>query len=190
MKKTIFIDNDLVKIELGEINTFKENLNKVYQILSEFGINDPEAAKAPIDAVHKKLKESMKLNNSFEVEPGKLSELIGKSQQYKELQELNKIVVGSPYLDQLRWNKTSFSLKGNVTKEITERASVILTNEKQIDLANRIESFVTEAESISEGLGIKIIPMHLVKALPVLKYKNGKIIINHYQFLRLTKEPK
>ena len=183
MEKTIFIDKDRVRIELNEINNFKEILNKVYQILSEFGVDDPEAAKNPLEAVQKKLKESMKLNNLFEPEPVKIADFIGKTQQYKELQEFNKIIVGSPYLNQLRWNKTSFSLKGNVTKEITERASVILKDEKQIELANRIESFIDEANNIANELGIKLIPMHFIRSLPVLKYIKGNIVINHRVFI-------
>ncbi len=186
-EKTIFIDKDIIKIELDEINVLKENLNKVHHILTEFDINDPEAVKAPIEAVNKKLKETVNINTSFEVEPIKLSELIGKDLLYKELNQLNKIVVGSPFLDQLRWNKNSFSLKGNVMKEITKRASVIITDKKQIDLANRIESFIKEAEDIASELGVQIVPMSLVRVFPVLIYKNREVVLNHNQFLRYIK---
>jgi hypothetical protein len=187
MEKVIFLDEDKLKRDLKEIHSFQERMNRTYQILKEFGIEDPEAVKTPLEAANNRLKQIISHDDKVEIDPGKAAELINKGSLYEELKVLNKAIVKNPFLDKVRWNKKQFCFRGNVEKELREEAAVKLINPKQIELHNRLEAFIKESEEVTNEFGVRYQFAVMVHFLPPFQIKNGKIIINHHIFLRQTK---
>jgi hypothetical protein len=172
---------------LKEIKVFKEKADRVHRLLCDFGIDDPEAVKLPLNAVNLKLKEILPGSNGFEVDPEKAADLIGKAAIYDELKGLHKSIVKSPFMEKIRWNKKQFSIKPGYEKELREDASVTLTSKAQIDLYESIEAFIKESKRITDALGEKFHISAFNSFLNVFKISRGDIVINHHIFLRETK---
>ena len=188
MKKILYIDKAKVNHELAELANLRDKTNRIFELLWEFGISEPEAIKSPIDAVHTKFKESIQSRSEFSVKPEKVAELIGKEQEYSELIKLAAFVVEHRHFNLIRFNKTKFSIIGNAEKQLTEEASVYLTKKAEIELAEKIESFIASTYEIGEALGVKIMPWKLLQLLPVLRMIDGKPMINHLRFKKLLEK--
>jgi hypothetical protein len=189
MKKAIYVDQGKIKSELQELKFLKDKTNQLFDLLCEFGIQDPDNLDDPVKAVNDHLKKQLPINElEFTVLPKKIAEIVGLDKEYEQLKELSNIVINHRMFDKIRWNKTQFSISSHAKNTIIEDATFYLTEKKQIDLANKIEKFIEEAYQISKITGIKIPTHKMLNLFSFLKQENGKPVIHHTRFLYALKK--
>ena len=154
-KKLLYIDKYLINREMLEVDTLHGYANELFSLLSQFGITDPEAIKDPIAYVHEKLKESMP-TQGIETPIANILKLINKETEYKAIINVSNRVQGHKYIDLLDYVDDYFMVKPTARLIITDKLTPYITDQDQINLANRIEKFVDEAFNLSEQLGINL----------------------------------
>ncbi len=188
-KKAFFINSSGCREKLLELTTLTEKTNKLWDVLWEFGITDPEAIKTPLESVNAKLAESTIIKSEFKIDPEKIADLIGKTEAYKKVKEMNSISKNKLF-DKIRFNKENFSISSHAKKQIEEESAIYLTDPKEIEIAKRFENLSNEWSALCDIFKMgPLIKKRILNLLPVYRFEDekGKAVVSPKAIIRLCR---
>jgi len=180
-KKVLHIGEDYIERAILDMDNELYFVNELFSLLLQFDVHDPSSIRNPVEAVNKKLKESVKHGN-FETPIENILNLIGKQREYNNIKALGRRLRRFKYLDYFVCKGDYFTKSATAEQEIRTKLTPYIDDPRKIIFAEKVENLIDEAFELANEAGVNIERDSILRSFHANRV-NGKTILSPSDYL-------